>query len=247
MEKTNKKVRVSALLTAVVACAALALCLAACGGSGSSSSSSSSAASSSSSAASSSSSAASSSSSATGAAAADASFTETPITNTKGEYFEDVPMGVDEKNPLFLVSGVYFQPVPMDPDYKDITGYDIHLEADVSASKNNAGYPEGSWIPYMTVNYKITDTSGAEVATGAFMEMNADDGPHYGANVKLPNAGTYNLELTFKSPADNEYQIHSDSETGPGGVLSDYFGESGVLTTTFEDWAYAGSMADQAK
>jgi hypothetical protein len=28
--------------------------------------------------------------------------------------------------------------------------------------------------------------------------------------------GTYTLEITIKSPADNNYLLHTDAETGPG-------------------------------
>jgi len=69
------------------------------------------------------------------------------------------------------------------------------------------------------------------------MEMAASDGPHYGNNIKLPDAGTYNVTFTIHSPGENGYLIHTDSETGPGGTLADYFGD-GNLEVTFEGWAY---------
>ena len=73
--------------------------------------------------------------------------------------------------------------------------YDIHLEADISALENTLGYELGSWVPYLTVDYKVAE--GDEVkAEGIFMEMAASDGPHYGANIKLPDAGTYELTIT---------------------------------------------------
>ena len=64
------------------------------------------------------------------------------------------------------------------------------------------------------VDYHVKDASGTSVASGTFMPMNADDGPHYGDNIKMPGEGTYTLELTIHSPAENGYLLHSDSETG---------------------------------
>ena len=68
------------------------------------------------------------------------------------------------------------------------------------------------------------------------MEMSASDGPHYGANVKLPNADTYTLEITIKSPADNNYLLHTDAETGPGAKSFDE--TEWPLVVTYEGWDY---------
>ena len=65
-----------------------------------------------------------------GAAAAPgeaAGFTEYPI-------FEDQEVG------FINLSAVYFQPVPMSNGNESIEGFDIHLEADISALENDLGY-----------------------------------------------------------------------------------------------------------
>lgn len=158
-------------------------------------------------------------------AAGDAGFTEYPI-------FEDEEVG------FMNVSAVYFQPVPM-TDGNSIDDYNIHLECDVSALENTLGYGLGDWVPYLTVDYKVTNAADDSVAAeGTFMVMSASDGPHYGANIKLDQDGTYNVEFTFHSPADNNYLIHTDAETGPGGTFDDYF-QDGVLTVSYEGWDYA--------
>ena len=49
------------------------------------------------------------------------------------------------------------------------------------------------------------------------MPMVANDGPHYGDNVKLTGPGVYKLVLTIASPGDNEHAHfgrHTDKETG---------------------------------
>ena len=83
----------------------------------------------------------------------------------------------------------------------------------------------------------MTASDGTVAAEGTFMEMNASDGPHYGANIALPNADTYSVEFTFHSPEENGYLIHTDSETGPGGTFDEYFAD-GNLVLTYEGWDY---------
>ena len=152
--------------------------------------------------------------------------------------FEEIPIFEDEEVGFMNVSAVYFQPVPMEPGQADIESYDMHLECDVSAMENDLGYGLGDWIPYLTVDFDVVGTEEGNEAHGTFMVMSASDGPHYGANISLPNADTYTVTFTFHSPAENGYLIHSDSETGPGGLLEDYFGD-GNLTLTYEGWEYA--------
>ncbi|HCJ41995.1 iron transporter [uncultured Ruminococcus sp.] len=162
----------------------------------------------------------------TPAAADDAAagFTEYPI-------FEDQEVG------FLNVSAVYFQPVPMSGGNEKVDGFNIHLEADVSALENDLGFGVGDWVPYMTVDYKITGSDGNVAADGTFMVMSASDGPHYGANVALPDADTYSIEFQFHNPEENGYLLHTDAETGPGGNFDEYF-KDGNLKVTFDGWDY---------
>ncbi len=151
--------------------------------------------------------------------------------------FTEYPIFEDEEVGFLNVSAVYFQPVPMSNGNEDIEGFDIHLECDVSALENNLGYGVGDWVPYLTVDYKVTGSDGEVAAEGTFMEMSASDGPHYGANIALPNADTYTLEFQFHNPEENGYLLHTDAETGPGGLFDEYFAD-GNLSCTFEGWEY---------
>ncbi|MBR1751242.1 MAG: iron transporter [Ruminococcus sp.] len=153
-----------------------------------------------------------------------------------GAGFTEYPIFEDQEVGFLNVSAVYFQPVPM-TDGNNVEDYDIHLEADISALENKLGFGVGDWVPYLTVEYKLTKESGDVAAEGTFMEMSASDGPHYGANIKLPDADTYNVEFTIHSPAENNYLLHTDAETGPGGSFDDYF-KDGNLKVTFEGWNY---------
>ena len=151
--------------------------------------------------------------------------------------FTELPIFEDEEVGFLSVNAVYFQAVPMSNGNENIEDFDIHLEADVSALENDLGYGVGDWVPYLTVDYKVTASDGTVAAEGTFMEMNASDGPHYGANIALPNADTYSVEFTFHNPEENGYLIHTDSETGPGGTFDEFFAD-GNLVLTYEGWDY---------
>ena len=155
--------------------------------------------------------------------------------------YTEIPIFEDEELGFINLSAVYFQPVPMSDGTK-AEDYDIHLEADISALENNFGYELGSWIPYLTVDYKV-EQNGEEKAAGTFMEMAASDGPHYGANIKLPEAGTYSLTITIHSPADNNYLLHTDELTGPGAKSFDEAFPDGVITYTYDSWDYLGPQS----
>lgn len=151
--------------------------------------------------------------------------------------FTELPIWSDAELGGFIsMNGVYFQPVPMSGGYEDISGYDLHLEADITAMENDLGFGTGDWIPYLTVTYEIVGSDGETAAEGSFMPMSANDGPHYGANVSLPNADTYSVTITV-SPQEDVYLIHLDSETGPGGTWDEIFAD-GALSYTYEGWDY---------
>lgn len=151
--------------------------------------------------------------------------------------FTEIPIFEDEEIGFMNISAVYFQPVPMTNGNEDIENFNLHLECDVSALQNDLGYGTGDWVPYLTVDYKVTGSDGTDAASGTFMVMSASDGPHYGANIKLDKADTYSLTFTFHSPEENGYLIHTDAETGPGGTFDEFF-KDGNLSYTFEGWDY---------
>ena len=154
--------------------------------------------------------------------------------------FEEITIFEDEEVSFINVNAVYFQPVPMAPGQENYEDYDLHLECDVAAMDNKLGYGKGDWIPYLTIDYKVIGAGDKVAAEGTFMHMAASDGPHYGANIKLPEAGKYSLEFTIHSPAEQGYMVHSDSETGPGGLLSDpeYWGNGNLVLRVDDCWDY---------
>lgn len=184
------------------------------------------------------SSSASSSSSAKSSSSSSASNSSSSSSDSAG--FEEVPVGPDqdqEVGPL-MVGAVYFQPVDMEPSGMGLKAADasFHLEADIHANKKGTklGYGKGDFIPDLTVNYSIIDKStNKSVQSGTFMQMNASDGPHYGANIKLDQAGSYKLKLSIESPAKKGWMLHVDKETG---VTGKFWTEP--IEVTFDNWDY---------
>jgi uncharacterized protein involved in high-affinity Fe2+ transport len=134
--------------------------------------------------------------------------------------FVEYPLGDDFVLGPLNVAGVYFQPVDMLPASAGLPASqaDMHLEADISAAENDLGYGVGDFVPNLTVLYEISKSTGEKVE-GTFMPMNASDGPHYGANVKLPGGGpgTYTVIFRIQNPEAQGYVLHVDSETGVPG------------------------------
>jgi uncharacterized protein involved in high-affinity Fe2+ transport len=136
--------------------------------------------------------------------------------------FIEYPLGDDFVLGPLNVAGVFFQPVDMLPAAQagiPASQADMHLEADISAAENDLGYGVGDFVPYLTVKYEITRSTG-ETVEGNFMPMNASDGPHYGANIKLPGpggAGTYTVKFLIQNPESQGYLLHVDAETGVPG------------------------------
>ncbi|MDR3212279.1 MAG: iron transporter [Planctomycetota bacterium] len=134
--------------------------------------------------------------------------------------FEEFPLGDDFDIEPLHIAGVYFQPVDMWPEGMGglaAVDSDMHLEADISAlGENTLGYGAGDFVPNLTVRYKAVKEGGKTIE-GAFMPMNASDGPHYGNNVKLDGAGRYKITFTIESPAKQNYLLHIDNETGVPG------------------------------
>jgi uncharacterized protein involved in high-affinity Fe2+ transport len=134
--------------------------------------------------------------------------------------FEEFPLGDEIELFPLNVAGVYFQPVDMLPAGNSLPAAqaDMHMEADIAALEGNQlGYGAGDFVPNLTVRYEIAKADSAWKIDGTFMPMNASDGPHYGANLKLDGAGTYNIKFVILNPESQGYLIHVDQETGVPG------------------------------
>lgn len=153
---------------------------------------------------------------------------------------KETPIGPPTIQGGLEIAAVYLQPIEMDPPdmMRAAAQSDIHLEADIRATKENRnGFAEGDWVPALSVSFEITKLEG-EAATGpkvsgGLMQMVANDGPHYGDNVKLSGPGRYRLKLTVAPPgAHGHFGRHVDKETG----VAEWFKPFDVI----QDFTFAG-------
>lgn len=134
----------------------------------------------------------------------------------------EYPIGVPQNKAGMEIAAVYLQPIEMEPAgmMRAAKDSDVHLEADIKATKENKnGFSEGDWIPYLVVEFELTRIDGGKSQKGTFMPMVANDGPHYGDNVKLDGPGKYRLKYTISPPSANKHAHfgrHVDKETGVG-------------------------------
>lgn len=134
----------------------------------------------------------------------------------------EYPIGKPQIRDGMEIAAVYLQPIAMEPPgmMRDAKTSDIHLEADIKATDKNAnGFADGTWIPHLVVRYELSKTGSKDVMSGAMMPMVANDGPHYGDNVKLAGPGKYRLKLTVAPPGSDpqsHFGRHTDKETGVG-------------------------------
>jgi periplasmic iron binding protein len=131
---------------------------------------------------------------------------------------KEYPIGKPKTIGGMEVAAVYLQPIEMDPPgmMRDAKDSDVHLEADIKAAKDNKnGYAQGDWVGYLGVSYELTKDGDAQPLKGELMPMVANDGPHYGDNVKLLGPGKYKLRLAITPPGMNShFGRHVDKETG---------------------------------
>ncbi|MBR1747132.1 MAG: iron transporter [Clostridia bacterium] len=151
--------------------------------------------------------------------------------------FNEIEIFDGEKVGFLSCGAVYFQAVSMN-DGNTAEDYDCHLELDIAALENNYGYGVGDWVPYLTVGYIITKDGSTWTNSGTFMPMSADDGPHYGANVKMDGAGAYKVSFTISFPSTSTYLLHIDEETGPGAKAF-----PDTYTISAKDWNFAPVVA----
>jgi len=134
----------------------------------------------------------------------------------------EYPIGKQHIEGGMELGTVYLQPITMDPEgmMRKASDSDIHLETDIHAVKNNpTGFAEGDWMPYLQVSYELSKVGTTQSVKGMLMPMVANDGPHYGDNVKLFGPGKYHVKIIVAPPATMgaaAFGRHIDKETGTG-------------------------------
>lgn len=151
---------------------------------------------------------------------------------------KEVPVGKPQSAGGMEIAAVYLQPIEMEPAgmMRPAADSDVHLEADIHASKGNKnGFPEGDWVPYLAIDFELLKLDDNTKISGKFMPMVANDGPHYGDNVKMAGPGKYRLTLKIAPPGSthaNHFGRHVDKETGVGPWFA-------PITVSY-DFTYAG-------
>ncbi|MFO1363525.1 MAG: iron transporter [Burkholderiales bacterium] len=138
----------------------------------------------------------------------------------------EYPIGTPQQRSGMEIVAVYLQPVTMEPDgiMKPPQESDIHLEADIHALANNPnGFSEGAWMPYLKIEYELVKEGAPDRIAGELMPMVANDGAHYGDNVKLKGPGKYRLK----------YRISPPNAAGPHGA---HFGRHTDRLTGVRPW-----------
>jgi len=130
----------------------------------------------------------------------------------------EYPIGEPQSCGGMEIAAVYLQPIEMEPAgmMRLAADSDAHIEADISATENNEnGFQEGSWVPYLDVHFELKKEGSDEMISGHFHPMVANDGPHYGDNVKMQGPGNYHLKFIINPPSDDSmFGRHVDKETG---------------------------------
>lgn len=132
----------------------------------------------------------------------------------------EYPIGVPQEKAGMEIAAVYLQPIEMEPMgmMRATAESDIHIEADIHALSSNAnGFEEGAWMPYLVIRYEVSKKGSDYQVSGDFMPMVANDGPHYGDNIKLDGPGKYQVKYHISPPSENKHAHfgrHTDRATG---------------------------------
>jgi len=123
---------------------------------------------------------------------------------------KEVPIGEPKviREAGLEVAAVYLQAIEMEPAafegrqlYLPREKSDVHLEADIHALKGNKqGFREDEWVPALIVRYTLRNLDTGQEQSGILHPMNASDGPHYGANLKMTGLGNYKLIFSIAPP-----------------------------------------------
>jgi len=131
-------------------------------------------------------------------------------------YAVEYPIGQPQQRAGMEIAAVYLQPIEMEPEgiMKKATESDVHMEADIHALASNPnGFEEGAWVPHLNITYEVTKQGSNEKISSDFMPMVANDGPHYGDNIKLMGPGKYTVKYNI-SPPGADFGRHTDRLTG---------------------------------
>ena len=120
---------------------------------------------------------------------------------------------------------IWVDPVAMQPrpTMKKNAAFDIHNEIDQHAIKGDKmGFGPGGWLPDCEIACTISKSNSQWRIVFSMMSMVANDGPHYGRNVKLDGPGQYTEMCRIDPPDWRAFYRHTDKETGVGPFFHPY-------------------------
>lgn len=134
-----------------------------------------------------------------------------------GAHAREYPIGGPIQLHDMEIASNYLTGITMDPMPPDMAmgGDTIHLETDVHATADNThGFPDGAWIPYLTVTFTLSKDGTDWKQSGVLHPMTAKDGPHYAQNVAMNGPGRYTVVFRYEPPSKAGFLRHTDEETG---------------------------------
>lgn len=163
----------------------------------------------------------------------------TPAVEPGGEKpagFREYPIGDEVVRNEIRIAAVWLPPVQME-GMPDAPSDLIHVEADVHATEGNRnGFAKDEFVPYLKVSYEVhradDPAAKAPLASGPMIPMVARDSLHYGANISMPDAGSYKLIYRIEPPSAGGLGRHADAATGVAPWWKPF-------DVSF-DWDYAG-------
>lgn len=132
----------------------------------------------------------------------------------RGMYIQPVLMSEGMKMDHDMAGMNHEMPMNMENmDHSIPEGADIHLELRVNATDDNPyNFKAGAWMPYLRIDYRVEKVGSDWFTSGSLDPMVANDGPHYGNNVKLNGVGKYSIKYRVTAP---NLMLHMDKETAP--------------------------------
>ena len=101
--------------------------------------------------------------------------------------------------------------------------WDIHNEVDMHEIRGSSmGFGAGGWIPGANIACTISKKNSDWRIVFSMMPMVANDGPHYGRNVKLDGPGVYEEMCHIDPPDWTGFFRHTDKETGTAPYFKPY-------------------------
>jgi uncharacterized protein involved in high-affinity Fe2+ transport len=126
-----------------------------------------------------------------------------------------VPLGEELWRHGMTIRAEYLHPLAVDPDQPDPGGADAYLQLNVHAQRSNRqGFQKFSWVPYLTVHYRLQSADGRWSHEGVLPPTIASYGPNYGANVRFNGYGRYRASFRIEPPPASLVRRQTGRQTG---------------------------------